>query len=88
MTDVSDQSTYYIVIGWILAVLVLLAVLTRLYSRIWLTRSPGSDGFVITIATVSIYRMIETSDLLTALVFERVWNDSRYTVHQSRAGQA
>ena len=49
-----DRGIPYLVIGWVLTFLVLMAVVVRIYSRSLLTRSLGSDDFTIVIATVSL----------------------------------
>ncbi|KAI9727271.1 MAG: hypothetical protein M1828_006890 [Chrysothrix sp. TS-e1954] len=46
-----DRGICYGIIGWILTVLLLIAVAIRLYSRSYLTRSLGSDDFAIVVAT-------------------------------------
>ena len=49
-----DRGVYYLSFVYILGLTAIAVVLLRLFTRIWLTRSVGSDDFAIIVSLVSI----------------------------------
>lgn len=73
-----NRGNWYIPAGWTLTVLAVAAVVFRLYSRIFLTRSFGSDDCAIIIAAVRRSRNLQLpdNDILQVLTFVGEINDT------------
>lgn len=69
----------YVSLQWIFTAIALIAVTLRLYSRTLLTRSVGSDDFLITIAFVRLAHLASISDVqLTTLGAKRCGDNNRF----------
>lgn len=53
-TSYQDRGIWLMVLGWVLVALDTIAVVLRIYSRLFLTHSAGSDDLSIAFALVSI----------------------------------
>ena len=68
-----DRGIYYLAVGWALTGVAIVVVALRLYSRILLTRSAGSDDFAIVISLVRVPRPAGRSlSSLGAYCFDQV----------------
>ena len=56
----SNRGPAFLALGWTLSSLAIIATVLRLYSRVLLTRSAGSDDLFVTIAVVSSVSRIRT----------------------------